>query len=340
MKITSSDLVAINKVRLAGITIMNENILEKDILVTRAISLIANLSAPKAKLVFCGGTCLSKAHQAIQRMSEDIDFKIMIEEELNYSQRVKHLKTLKECIFESLIGAGFDTSQIICKNKNAFISGLIPYESSFTKIETVLRKDIKIDFTAINPKMTPVMRPIRPIVDELMGDESRIVSVPCQDVRETMLEKITAMFRRIDDDREKFSKDPYLMRHIYDVAQIIPLAGEITEEMQRIFNAKIDADRMNYCGHCYGFATDPKYNMACTLDKLRDEPFYADAYMNNIRGMTFVEDRPSYANALQKFAEIGDKLVSGYVSDPTVEEEIENRLERIGNGEDLRRVCS
>jgi hypothetical protein len=32
------------------------------------------------RLIFAGGTCLSKAHGLIERMSEDIDIKVMLEE--------------------------------------------------------------------------------------------------------------------------------------------------------------------------------------------------------------------------------------------------------------------
>lgn len=101
-----------------------------------------------------------------------------------------------------------------------------------------------------------------------------------------------------------------------------------------IFNAKIVADRLDYCGHCSGLASDPKYNMCCTLEKLAKDTFYSDSYENKIKGMTFVEERITFSDALYAFSDIADKFISGYESDTEVEEQIEARLERIGkNGE-------
>ena len=52
--------------------------LEKDYFVLEAIKLIQGLPPSQDfRLVFCGGTCLSKAYGILHRMSEDIDFKIV-----------------------------------------------------------------------------------------------------------------------------------------------------------------------------------------------------------------------------------------------------------------------
>ncbi len=52
--------------------------LEKDYFVLEAITLIQGLPpSPDFRLVFCGGTCLSKAYGILHRMSEDVDFKIV-----------------------------------------------------------------------------------------------------------------------------------------------------------------------------------------------------------------------------------------------------------------------
>ena len=53
-------------------------IIEKDYYVTYLISSLSNIENEYFKLVFCGGTCLAKAHKLVKRMSEDIDFKIVL----------------------------------------------------------------------------------------------------------------------------------------------------------------------------------------------------------------------------------------------------------------------
>ncbi len=52
--------------------------LEKDFIVFDAIKLMAQMQpSPHFRLVFCGGTCLSKAYGILERMPEDVDFKLV-----------------------------------------------------------------------------------------------------------------------------------------------------------------------------------------------------------------------------------------------------------------------
>jgi predicted nucleotidyltransferase component of viral defense system len=54
-------------------------LVEKDWLVVRALAAISNADKGPFQLVFQGGTALSRAHRVIERMSEDIDIKIVSE---------------------------------------------------------------------------------------------------------------------------------------------------------------------------------------------------------------------------------------------------------------------
>ena len=53
-----------------------ESVIEKDYYVTQVIQTLSSIENEYFRLVFCGGTCLAKAHKVVQRMSEDVDFKI------------------------------------------------------------------------------------------------------------------------------------------------------------------------------------------------------------------------------------------------------------------------
>jgi predicted nucleotidyltransferase component of viral defense system len=57
-------------------------VLEKDIFIVNIIEILLSLPVNHDfRLVFCGGTCLSKAYSILERMSEDIDFKIVAQTE-------------------------------------------------------------------------------------------------------------------------------------------------------------------------------------------------------------------------------------------------------------------
>lgn len=52
-----------------GLSSLPAGVLEKDLLMTAALRTMADFPDP-ANLFFCGGTCLSKAHRLVRRMSE------------------------------------------------------------------------------------------------------------------------------------------------------------------------------------------------------------------------------------------------------------------------------
>ena len=52
-------------------------LVEKDLFVVRAIAALAAIDASPFQLVFGGGTALARAHKIVQRMSEDVDFKVV-----------------------------------------------------------------------------------------------------------------------------------------------------------------------------------------------------------------------------------------------------------------------
>ena len=61
-----------------GFTDLAPSILEKDLLITEVLGMLAAFDWGEIQAVFCGGTSLSKGHSVIQRMSEDIDFKLAL----------------------------------------------------------------------------------------------------------------------------------------------------------------------------------------------------------------------------------------------------------------------
>lgn len=51
---------------------------EKDIHISMLLYEMSQAELAESSLIFCGGTSLVKAHQAINRMSEDVDFKLLL----------------------------------------------------------------------------------------------------------------------------------------------------------------------------------------------------------------------------------------------------------------------
>lgn len=79
--ITAREHDLILDVRNEGLTPLPPGIFEKDLLITEVLRTLVAVERDGIQLVFCGGTCLSKAHGLIERMSEDIDFKLVLPHE-------------------------------------------------------------------------------------------------------------------------------------------------------------------------------------------------------------------------------------------------------------------
>lgn len=54
-----------------------EYALEKDFIVTKVLEALLAVKDENFDLVFCGGTCLSKAYGLLARISEDVDIKVV-----------------------------------------------------------------------------------------------------------------------------------------------------------------------------------------------------------------------------------------------------------------------
>jgi hypothetical protein len=76
---------------------MRFDIIEKDIWVCYVLEKLFSIEELKGKLVFKGGTCLSKAYGLIERFSEDIDLTIG-KSYLNLKENLKKNKTIKSDI--------------------------------------------------------------------------------------------------------------------------------------------------------------------------------------------------------------------------------------------------
>jgi Nucleotidyl transferase AbiEii toxin, Type IV TA system len=81
-------------------------LVEKDFYVVRALAAIAAIEREglHVRLVFGGGTALSRAHRLIRRMSEDIDLRIVVDS--NRPGRGT-LRRLRARITDALLGTGF-----------------------------------------------------------------------------------------------------------------------------------------------------------------------------------------------------------------------------------------
>ncbi len=159
---------------------------EKDVYVAKVLNVISGINYPDLKIVFSGGTCLSKAYNKIQRFSEDIDFRIHTDKNFTRSERkdfcdfiLDKLNNIQDCkIVEISIKKG---------NENKFLSFEMGYKPLIfeefiePKIKmmvprmhlTNLRPNIKVEFTFENLILPAKKCEIKSFLSEYIESEMR-----------------------------------------------------------------------------------------------------------------------------------------------------------------------
>ena len=152
-----------------GLTALAEAVIEKDLLITEVLRSVVAVDSDGIQLVFCGGTCLSKAHGLIERMSEDIDFKLVLPQGLSRSARSRLLSQFKKRLAAALMEAGFavPADEIIARDENSYVSLNLHYKSRFAPVAS-LRSEIKLELNARPPVLPTAPLPIASMLDVLI----------------------------------------------------------------------------------------------------------------------------------------------------------------------------
>ena len=195
---------------------------EKDWFVVRALAAIAAADKGPFQLVFQGGTALSRAHRVIDRMSEDIDIKIVSEGSAQRSA----LRRLRESITAELLKAGFkfdpkNPEQRKSNYESRYTLYRLPYEP-IAAGHGALRPEIHVETSAWPQRRPPVDRPVVSFVAEAFGRGPEVAVFACSAIVETAAEKFVALTRRAAAELAgvQRERDPTLIRHVYDLHAI------------------------------------------------------------------------------------------------------------------------
>lgn len=294
--------------------------IEKDFHVTDALGALASIKNDHFDLVFCGGTCLSKAHGLVQRFSEDVDIKVVSKHSdvpATKSSTKKNLSLLKQEVREALTKAGFDIADadVEAKNSNSHIEMKLGYSSKFHPSDQ-LREFVKIELVH-----TDLLRPFAPksiplLFDTLAGVNNSQHTINCIDPRETLAEKLISFPRRFGMHLEGVGRefDPTLVRHLYDVHQIINHAPEVVKDkgnLADLFSKIIAIDSAQFKNQDPAFSENPILVMRNALNSAKSSEELRSNYNSFMNDLVYAEaeKRPSFDQAIGGFQELYESLV-------------------------------
>ena len=229
-------------------------LIEKDYYLTLIISRIHELSE---NLVFKGGTCLNKVYYAYYRLSEDLDFSMILPQyEVAREQRRRCIQPVEDKIekFVEQFGMRLDDTGNSGHNESRQYVYDIVYQSVLREVETKIKLEIGLRF---NPIDTIEKRPVQhfflhPFTGEPLFDGG---SIKCLSLNELMAEKLRAgAIRKIIAPRDFYDID-FVLRNKFDL---------INNKVMKLFKKKLQEDNAD---------TDPgKYrkNLGRTEEEMRD----------------------------------------------------------------------
>jgi hypothetical protein len=292
-KLSLQDLLEVQK----HFELPSPALVEKDWYVVKALAAINTADVRPFRLVFSGGTALSRAHRLTRRMSEDIDLKIVSDEPRPRAE----LRQLRDRVTRALLDAGFqfdpeNPEHRDSGNASRYTIYRLPYPPLVTG-EGALRPEIQIE-TAVWPLRLPsVEQSVTSFWAEAFKEPAEVPSIACVALTETVAEKFVALTRRAGAELADAGgpRDKALVRHIYDLhavrahydaAEVVALAGEI-----------MLADVEAY-GHQFpAYREDPVAQTLRAVAGLAADDRFAKVYEIFLRDMVYGE-APDFMTAL------------------------------------------
>jgi predicted nucleotidyltransferase component of viral defense system len=258
---------------------------EKDYYVVKVLSEINKIDYPDLKIVFSGGTCLSKAYHRISRFSEDIDFRIHTERLFTRAEK----KAFCNFILEKLDNReDYHIIQESIKkgNENNFFSFEIEYEKLYEGSN--LRPNVKVEFTFENLILPSTVCEISSFIGNFINEEP--IKVNCIQPIEVIANKFSALMWRVyikDRTKPLYSKenDPTIVRHLHDIAALEDLL--YTKEFVELLQKSFESDKGR--GGFKNNYTLPEV-IKITLDKLTEDKIYQKEFTDFVGSMCYAKD--------------------------------------------------
>ncbi len=294
---------------------LDEAVIEKDCYVTQVIHALSNLENEYFRLVFCGGTCLAKAHKIVSRMSEDVDFKIQLkqpETQFSKTRFLKELKQFRTYIKSELNLPGLIAGEPIVRNEGQYSRIDLAY-SSYFPAHAELRPHVLLEFTLSDIRHDVIELPIKTLIEDNLKDAIifRPCSTQCVTISETAIEKWVGLTRRISAiERAYHPDDKSLIRHVYDL-NAIQQANKINADFFILAKDIVVNDAKQFQNQHPEYFFNPSDEIKQSLEFLRSKPHWKKRYQEFIEAMVYDNNTAlEYDDAITTIEHISAKVMT------------------------------
>jgi predicted nucleotidyltransferase component of viral defense system len=290
----------------------NPAIVEKDYYVVQLLQLISGLELEYHKIVFSGGTALSKSDVDINRMSEDLDIKLVPNFKFRRKSSLNKMTERQKIIqsVENLIEKSWqftvEESPIIFDN-GTFVRFDIKYPQVY-KIAPFLRPYIKLELIEYPLQTRAVFRDISSIYSQQLKNSAEIEKMRCCSVIETQAEKIVSLTRRVA--REERGIDiGAIIRHIYDTCIIQKVVDIDLKQLAKLVQNVVDLDRHMAGEQHKEFFDDPYKEMLFALDSLENNGEYKERFEKYVSSVSYSNIPLSWWIAVSDFNSLAKRVI-------------------------------
>lgn len=291
-------------------------LLEKDDHLTDALRAVFSLKIEGLRLIFCGGSSLSKAHGLIERMSEDADIKVVGTDEAaswSKSRLRTELRGLRKTVTSAMNDLGFveDAQQASSLNENRFVHSQWAYEKAYEGA-AALRPNLQLEFVYRKPVLATDRCAINSLADRLAGRGGDTFEVETISIAETQAEKVLSFLRRFSQHRTGQMNrewDGALVRHIYDVHCIHSAHPELLASSAVAFSQLVAGDVSEFGRQQPDFAANPVAILVDALEQSAKDQQTLMEFDRNLLPLVYGHHRTAFTDAFLSFETVARKLL-------------------------------
>ncbi len=360
-KITEDQIADIQDAEAAGLLNgLPAFVAEKDVHVTDALRVLASLHIvheaklkgfdPRSKkvpndpiniklpvrFVFAGGTCLSKAYNLINRMSEDIDIKVILQGvPSNYKLKREfpsdkaRLKDIHHQLTKNLEVLGFYLTDKAGGNpeindKHRHYNVHLSYKGHFSSGgANPLRSCIKVELINRPINLETKKLKINYLYQQLIkGNNYPDFDIECINIAETLAEKVLSLLRRFAmycEGVKQSEFDEALVRHIYDVWRIHTIHPNAIHTAEGMFEYTVNTDLEEYAWQFKAFVDSPHRVLSKCLKVIKDSEddkgqLLSQLYKTKLSPLVYSQEPHSYEEASKSFIEVAEHLLQQLAS--------------------------
>lgn len=288
---------------------INPAFVEKDWYAVQVLKKVHEFSYPGFKIIFSGGTALSKAHNIIQRFSEDVDFRVQsnLLKGKSKSAQKKTLSDFKNTVIAHL-RTEFDIAdnKIIARDSNHFFSVELDYPTLFPHSDA-LRPHLLIEFKLSKLLLETQVFSVASFINELSRKAPEVVDIHCTNAIEIAIDKFSALLWRIPQREEDIKNntenpdDRNIVRHLHDLYFLYDAVINYPDfKTLMLHTIQQDDDRSK---SIEGLSVKEKFDIV--LDILNNDKKYPDEYDHFVKGMSYAAGSlPEYPNVVAVFEQL------------------------------------